>query len=164
MYIIWAVIIAVALLIEFLAPDIVAVWFSISAVVAMILVPFDVAVEWQVLTFFVLSVLLLLLARPFAKRFIRTETTPTNADAEIGRKYKLLKPVVEGRSEIQINDIPWTVICEDQLEAGAMVEIFDKVGNRFHVKDVNKVEKASVTNDEVANTKPAAKKNKKSED
>lgn len=141
MLIFWSIVIATALLVEFSTYALVSVWFSVGGISALILAVFDVPWYWQFLIFFVVSFAFLASLRPFVKKFIKTKTVPTNIDAEIGKKYKLTTNIVDGRGEIQIDDVPWTVVMadgEDQkgLKSGDTIEIVALEGNKYIVKGV----------------------------
>ena len=71
--------------------------------------------------------------RPLVKKFIKTKTTPTNLDMQIGKQFKLLEDIKEGRSQIKIHDIIWTVSCEDNLKKGDTVEVQGMEGNKYIV-------------------------------
>ena len=138
MIIIWSIVIAAALLIEFLTYDLVSSWFAVGGIAALITATFA-NVWWQILVFFLVSLACIAFLRRYLKRFLKTDTTPTNLDANIGHKVDLLKDVKDGRSEIKINDITWTVSCEDKLKAGDKVVIIGMAGNKFIVRDISKV-------------------------
>jgi len=138
MVIVWSIIIAIALLIEFLTYSFYSAWFAAGGVAALISAPCGLDWPWQILVFFVVSLGFLLGLRPFVAKFVRTKTTPTNLDANVGLKVKLLKDVRDGRSEIKLNDIIWTVACDAELKEGASVEITGMSGNKYLVKDIVK--------------------------
>ena len=134
MVIVWAIVIAVALLIEFVTYEFYSTWFAGGGLIAMILASVDVSLEWQIIVFVVSSLALLLSMRPFVKRFIRTESVPTNADSNIGKVVKLASAIVEGKGTIKISDVVWTAVCAEPLEAGVKVVITEISGNKYIVK------------------------------
>jgi len=139
MIIVWSVIVALAFLLEFLMYNMVSTWFAFGGIVALISAPFDLFWPWQILIFVTSSLIFLLAFRPFAVRFIKTKTTPTNLDANVGMKVKLLKDSDDGKSEIQINDIVWKVACPEGSKIGDVMFITGMQGNKYIV-DVNKKE------------------------
>ena len=138
MIIVWAVVIAMALLIEFLTYSMVTTWFAAGGVIALITAPCGLYYPWQILIFFVVSLSCLLFLRKYAVKLMHTKTTPTNLDINIGKQFKLLKDVKDGRSEIKINDIIWTVACDAELKTGEMVRVSDMAGNKYIVEEVKK--------------------------
>jgi membrane protein implicated in regulation of membrane protease activity len=139
MIIIWALVVGLALFIEFMINDFTSVWFSVGGLAALVTVPMGLPWPWQILVFVVVSFLFLLSLRPLTRKFIKVKTTPTNVDACIGTTHKLLKDIDEdGRGEIKIADTFWTVKCPENLKIGSMVEITGVDGNKYIVKGVLK--------------------------
>jgi membrane protein implicated in regulation of membrane protease activity len=138
MVVIWAVVIAAALYIEFSTGDLTSVWFVVGGIAALVCVPLGVDIIWQLLVFFVVSLAFLLSLRPLTRRFVNKKTIPTNLDINIGKSFKLLKDVKDGRSEIQIHDVIWTVSFTDEaynvLKTGASVVVVGMDGNKYIVK------------------------------
>jgi len=140
MLIVWSVVIAAALLAEFLMYNFVSSWFAVGGFAALISAPAGLFWPWQILVFFGVSFIFLLSLRPVAKRFIdkRNQTVPTNLDANVGIQVKLTKDCEDGISEILIGDTFWKVVCPDGLKTGDKVEISGMKGNKYIVKGVSK--------------------------
>jgi len=138
MLIIWAIVIAASLMVEFIVPCFVSVWFSAGGIAALITLAARGPWWLQLLLFFVVSLAFLLALRPLVKKFVKTRTTPTNLDANIGKIVKLLKDVKDDRSEIKLDDILWTVACKDDLSAGTLVTITGMEGNKYIVQKEDK--------------------------
>ena len=135
MIIVWSVVIAAALLAEFLIYNLVSTWFAVGGIAGLISAVCKIAYYWQILVFVGVSFLFLLSLRPICVKFMKNKTVPTNLDVNLGKKFKLLKPVAEGVSEIKIHDVVWTVECGDALAVDALVEIVGMQGNRYIVKE-----------------------------
>ena len=140
MIIVWAVVIAVTLVVEFITVHLISVWFSVGGIAALIAAACGAASGWQVLIFFVVSLVFILSLRRLTVKFLKTKTTPTNLDANIGMKVKLLKDVADNTSEIKILDTVWTVSCEHALKSGDEVEITGMAGSKYIVRDINNKE------------------------
>lgn len=136
MIVVWAVVMAFTLLLEFFTVDFFASCFSLGALVALILAACGVNVYWQVAVFFVLTVVALCVARPLMKRWLKKPTVPTNVDQNFGKKVRLLADVVDGTSSIKINDVVWKVACEANLKQNDEVTIERVEGNKMIVKPV----------------------------
>ena len=136
MIVVWAVVMALTLLLEFFTVDFFASCFSVGALVALILAACHVNIYWQVSVFFVVTVVALCTARPLLKRLIKKPTVPTNVDQNFGKKVRLLADVVDGESTIKINDVIWKVTCEANLKQNAEVMIERVEGNKMVVKPV----------------------------
>jgi len=133
--IIWAVVIAAALLLEFLTYEFYTAWFSVGGLAALIMAACEVDLHWQIIVFVLLSTALLLSLRPIVKRFVSTETVPTNLDANIGKAFKLLEDVSDNKSTIKINDVVWNVKCDAVLKTGQEIIITGMHGNKYIVKE-----------------------------
>ena len=159
MIVIWAVVLAFTLLLEFFTVDFFACCFAAGAVVPLILAACGVNVYWQVGVFFVMTILALCAARPLLKRFIKRPTVPTNVDQNFGKTARLLGDVVEGQSSIKINDVVWTVACEVPLKQNDEVVIERVEGNKMIVRPVSAEINAIVENAQAA-AAPAKKAKK----
>jgi membrane protein implicated in regulation of membrane protease activity len=140
--IVWACIVATALLVEFFTFDFSAVCLAVAGIVTVILAFFNVSLEWQIPIFIVLSIVLIIFVRPICKKFIKNQTTPTNMDANIGKVLRLTADVIDEHSTAELNGVVWTVICEKALKKGDKVEIVGTEGNKLVVKENNIVANA----------------------
>ena len=146
MIIVWAVVIAAAIIVETQTYALVSAWFIGGGVIALTFAMIDqwaantIWVEWQmqIIYFIVVSLGLLLGLRPFTKRFLKTDTVPTNADVHIGKKFKLASDVKGGRSTIEINDVVWTVQVDCDCKAGEPVILKELSGNKYIAECIKK--------------------------
>ena len=161
MYIVWSCVIALALLIEFLTFDLITIWFAGGGIIALILAACGVLWMYQLAAFFVVSLICILLLRNIFKKYIHIKTTPTNIDVNIGHRARLLSDVIDGKSEIKINDIFWTVVCEQDLKAGETVEITGINGNKFSVVKAQQEDKKNQDKEVISETKTKVSATKK---
>ena len=134
MVIIWAIVIAAALVFEFVTYGFVSIWFAGGGLVSIILAACGVGVDLQIILFIVVSGVLLVSMRPIVKKLTKTEKVPTNADVNIGKTFKLASGIKEGRGIVKINDVIWTVVCDDALKEGEQVVITEISGNKYIAK------------------------------
>ena len=80
MMFIWLAVIVVTLIIEIITQGLTTIWFSIGAAAAAIANNWEPPLWIQIAIFCVVSILFMLLARPFAQRMMRNTITPTNID------------------------------------------------------------------------------------
>ncbi|MEG2813438.1 MAG: NfeD family protein [Oscillospiraceae bacterium] len=64
----------------------VCVWFAAGALAAFIISLFGGSLVWQLASFVIVSILLLILTRPIIKKSTHKEISHTNADSIIGEK------------------------------------------------------------------------------
>ena len=134
--IIWASVIAIALLLEFITYEFYTSWFAVGGIVAIILAAVGVSVEWQFIAFVSSSTLLLFIFRPVVKRYLGTRTIPTNLDANFGKEVRLLEDVVDGKTTIKVFGVTWVAECKEELKAGDMVIIRGTQGNKYTVEKI----------------------------
>ena len=156
MIVIWAVTMAATLLLEFFTVDFFACCISFGAAVALILAACKVDLVWQILVFFVLSIVAICATRPLVKRFLKKPTVPTNIDQNFGKTARLLGDVVDGVSSIKINDVVWQVACDTALKQNDVVTIERVEGNKMIVKPAEANAKTSAETKTSADVKTAA--------
>ena len=85
----WLVLLVVLLVIEIITVGLTTIWGAGGALAALILNILDVPFAGQVVTFFVVTILLLVFTRPFAMRFINTRRLKTNYEGIIGKTIRI---------------------------------------------------------------------------
>ena len=81
---VWLIVFIVLTAIEMATFQLVTIWFAVGAVAAFITSLFSTSLEIQLIVFLAVSMLLLILVRPIAGRFLQTKTVKTNVDSLIG--------------------------------------------------------------------------------
>ena len=136
---IWLGVVAVSLIIEFVTMELVSVWISIGALVALILAAFGVGYEIQIITMIVVSIACILGLRKVTLKFLNRNKDKTNLDLIVGTKTKLLTPITEDEmGSVKINGVVWSACTENlsQIEKGSFVEVEGVEGNKLIVKKV----------------------------
>lgn len=135
---IWLGVIIVTVAYEFLSYELESIWFTIGAVVALILSFFEnIFKPWiQLLVFGVVSVVMLFSLRKWAKKIVSSEFIPTNADSLIGKEITISGINSENVIEAKVNGIIWNVQTEnnENLEIGETVIIKRINGNKLIVE------------------------------
>ncbi len=131
----------VSVIVEVVTLDLVAVWFSVGAVVPFILsVIGGVPLEIELSIFLAVSVLLIVFVRKYAQKLLfKNMNTKTNVQAQEGKRYRLLEDTdFEKNGSIKINDVVWTAVSEngEAISKGELVEIVRIEGNKMVVKRV----------------------------
>lgn len=139
--IVWAILIVVAIIVELSTVTLTSIWFAIGAVVALLLAIFDVGPLWQVLSFIVISALLLLATRPLAKKLNEKDVIKTNSDKIISMIGVVTKEIAVGEiGEVKVNLELWRAISADStpIKVGEQVIINSLNGNKVLVSRVTK--------------------------
>ena len=136
---VWLVAMIVLLIIEGIVPGLVSIWFAIGAFAAMISAILGAPLWLQVLWFFAVSILTLCLTRPFAKKYVNSRATPTNADMLIGKVRVVTEDIdnVLGTGAVTVGGKVWTARTEEpdgKAETGKVMTVVRIDGVKLIVK------------------------------
>ena len=136
---VWLVAMIVLLIIEGIVPGLVSIWFAIGAFAAMISAILGAPLWLQVLWFFAVSILTLCLTRPFAKKYVNSRATPTNADMLIGKECVVTEAIdnVLGTGAVTVGGKVWTARTEEpdgKAETGKVMTVVKIEGVKLIVK------------------------------
>ena len=134
----WWVVGLILVTIEMLLPGVVFLWLGIAAfaVGAIMLALPDMAWNWQVGIFSVLSVVSLVAGRMYLKRNpIETDDATLNRRGEqyVGRAFTLEEAIINGRGKLNVDDTTWRVEGED-LPEGTTVTVTGVDGVMLRVR------------------------------
>jgi membrane protein implicated in regulation of membrane protease activity len=106
----WLGAMIVLLIVEALAPGLVSIWFALGALAAMISSMLGAPLWLQLVWFFLVSVVSLLLTRPLAKKYVNGRAVPTNADMAIGKDCVVTETIdnVRGTGAVSVGGKIWT--------------------------------------------------------
>ncbi len=138
---IWVGILVATLLIEVeTAGTLVSIWFSLGALVALIVFWLGGPIPLQVIMFLAVAVVSLLAIRPLASNYFRGNIVPTNQDRIIGAQATLLVPITSTSwGQVKVFGSVWSAqsIDKKSIEAGQLVEVIAIEGAKLIVKAVN---------------------------
>ena len=108
--IIWIALAVVFAIVEAATAQIVTIWFAVGAVGAIVANLLGAKILVQFLVFVALSVLTLVVARPFLVKFTKTKVQPTNLDMCIGQEALVLEEInnTTGTGQAKIRGNIWT--------------------------------------------------------
>lgn len=136
----WLIAFVVLIGIEIATMALTTIWFAGGAIVAFLLSLFDTSVEFQLAAFVVTSFLLLFLTRPFASKYVNSQTVKTNAAGLIGKKARVTTRIdnEQGTGTAVVEGQEWTARAEKPencYEAGTMVRIREIQGVKLIVEE-----------------------------
>jgi len=134
---IWLAVLVVTLIVEFVTLDLVSVWISLGAFVAMILAACKVGFEIQIAVAVVIAVGCILGLRKVALKWLNRTKEKTNMELIIGKKVKLLTKITEDEmGTVKINGIVYSVKEKDdnEVEENSYVVIEKIEGNKLIVR------------------------------
>lgn len=135
----WLVLLIILLIIEIITVGLTSIWAAGGALVALLLSICEVSIVWQVVAFFLVTIVLLCFTRPFAIRFINSKREKTNYEGIIGKTVRIAERVdnIEQTGMAVVNGQEWTVRSADDgeiLEAGTLAKVVNITGVKLIVK------------------------------
>ncbi|MCR4605177.1 MAG: NfeD family protein [Eubacterium sp.] len=135
---IWLGVVIFTLIVEIMTQGLTTIWFSIGAAVAAVSIIWNAPIWLQIAIFCVLSVVIMLLARPFAKRMMQSNITPTNIDRLISEKAVVIKEINNKKEsgQVSVRDLEWLARSADDsvIEKGETVTILRIEGVKLIVE------------------------------
>ena len=136
----WIAILIVSIIVEVAtASALISMWFvagSIGAIIASLL---NISFIWQIIIFFIISGVFLIVFRPMAMENARGNFVATNADRAIGRQTELLKEITnDSWGQVKIDGVIWnaTTIDSTPIKSNEIVEILAIEGSKLIVKKI----------------------------
>ena len=140
----WLIAALILAVIEALTLGLTTIWFAGGALAAVIAALLDAPVAAQVVIFVVVSLLLLVLTRPWALRHFKRGLEHTNIDAVVGREALVtgeIRPFETG--EVRLNGLAWGARSRDNRETlpeGTPVRVVSVEGVKLIVVPKDKEE------------------------
>lgn len=110
MVFVWLFVIVAAIVLEASTVSLVSIWFVPSACISMILALCDVKLWIQLMVFFAVFLLLMVILRPVFKKNMGLKIVPTNADTLIGMQAVVIEPIdnLHAKGQVKIRGQVWT--------------------------------------------------------
>jgi membrane protein implicated in regulation of membrane protease activity len=94
--------------------DLICIWFAVGALVSGILAWLKATTAIQFITFFVVSIGVMLIVRPLASKYLRGNVVATNSDRLIGMTATITKDITpESWGERTVAGMTWSCISID---------------------------------------------------
>ena len=147
MIIVWVAFIVISAIIELETQDLITIWFTLGAIVALIACALKADILVQFIIFLVVSGVAILCTRPLAKKMQEKEIIRTNADRVIGNfatVTKSIKPDTIG--EVKIDGRCWRAIPleNESFTEGDKVIIEAISGTKVIVSNIKKKEEINL--------------------
>ena len=126
--ILWLILLCVLLVIEIITLGLTTIWFAGGALAAFLAALAGGGDALQFGLFLGVSVILLLVTRPLAVRFLKKNKTATNAESLIGEQAVVTCGInnLQGEGQVQVRGMEWTArtLTDDEtIEKDAIVTI-----------------------------------------
>ena len=141
MWQIWLIIAGVCLIIEIITTGFLVFWFSLGALLAMIVSLFTDNIIIQTTLFIISSTILIFATKPFLKKFAKhDESVKTNVYSIIGKTGIVTTDIdsINGNGQIKVDGEIWSAIGEKELtiSKGTEVEIKEIKGVKAIVSPI----------------------------
>ena len=137
--IIWLVVLAILLVIEFLTLGLTTVWFARGALVAFLVSLAGGPLWLQLLLFIAVSVVLLLFTRPLAVKYLNKDVQKTNVDSIPGQKGIVTATIdnLKAEGQVTIQGMEWTARAKNgnTIEKGKVVRVTAVEGVKLIVEE-----------------------------
>ena len=137
--IVWLVLMIVFVIAEASTVQLMCIWFAAGSLAAMVISLLGGELWLQILVFFTLSIVLLALLWPMARKHLKPKLVATNADALVGKVCAVteaIDPVEGGR--VKLGDVTWSARAEgaETIPAGKLVKVLKIQGAKVYVEEV----------------------------
>lgn len=136
---IWLTLAIVFAITEVVTVGLTTIWFSLGALVSLLLVICGIDnITVQIVVFVLVSLLSLIATRPLVKKYINKKVQPTNADRCIGKEAFVTEEInnVLSKGAVKVNGVEWSARSEDNsvIEIGKKVKIISIDGVKVIVQ------------------------------
>lgn len=117
-YVYWLVLFIIFVLFEIITLGLTTIWFAGGSLAALIASLLGANLIVQIIIFLIVSLLLLFVTRPYAKRYINNNTTKTNVDGLTGKTAKVIEDInnINATGTVMVNGLEWTARSVDDTE------------------------------------------------
>lgn len=138
---VWLILLVVLLGIELATMGLTTIWFAGGALAAFLSTLLGASPTVQRTIFVVLSLVLLIITRPLALRYMKGGHEKTNVESLIGKIAVVSSEInnLAGTGEVKIGDITWMVRSRDDrqiIPAGSKVRICAIEGVKLMVEEI----------------------------
>lgn len=139
---VWIIVIVVACIMEWATQvQLISIWAALGGIVALILEIAGIGKEIQVVVFFAVTIIAIVLTRPLARKMTGFIKTPTNADMNIEKIGKVTKIVDEelGIMRVKVENNDWSATTENKsvLPVGTEIVVQAIEGVKLIVKPIS---------------------------
>lgn len=141
MPIIWLIVFAILIIIEFLTMGLTTIWFACGAIIACLASAFGWPLWLQIIFFVVVSAVLLIFTRPIALKYFNRSRTKTNVEGIVGKQAVVTSEIdnVRATGQVKIDGMDWSARSENgaNIAKDSIVTIVRVEGVKLIVKEEN---------------------------
>ena len=137
----WFITFLILLVIELITVNLVTVWFVVGALFAFVVSLFINNVILEVFAFILISVVMLVITRPFFKKLRKKERVALNSERIIGQCGLVLRAIDKHHpGEVKVMGSIWTAISDEKIAVDEEVIILEIDGVKVNLEKVNQKE------------------------
>lgn len=133
----WFIVFLILLLIELCTINLVSIWFAIGTLGALVTAYFIDNIMVQIVVFILLSVIALLITKPFVAKVRKRKIIPTNLDRVIGKEGVVTKEILKNSyGEVKVSGNKWTATSKKEIKEGKEIKVLKIEGVKLLVEEI----------------------------
>ena len=138
----WLLAAAAFLVLEMLTMGLTSIWFAGGALVGAVVARMGLSLGIQVAAFVVVSIVLLMLTRPLAGKYLNSRTVKTNADSLVGEACVVTQTIdnLKAQGQVLIRGQVWTARSTKEdlvIPEDSRVKVIEISGVKLMVEPVS---------------------------
>ena len=134
----WLILFVATLIVEIVTMGLTSIWFAGGALAAWVSTLLGASTVVQIVVFVLVSLLLLVLTRPYAVKYFNKDRVKTNAESLIGQYAIVMEDIDTLKSEgrVEVKGLEWAARTKEpdgQIEKGSVVLIHEIQGVKLIV-------------------------------
>ena len=122
---VWGALMILFLIVEGATAGLASIWFALGALAALVAALLKAPIWLQIVLFLIVSIAVLILTRPLARKYINSRSQATNADRVIGMTGRVRETIdnIAGTGAVFVGGKLWTARTADSeiIPEGALV-------------------------------------------
>jgi len=134
---VWTLILVVSIIVEVITIDLVSIWFSVGAVVALVCNLLGLNQTGQIIIFAFVSIICIIASRPIVKKYLKGNIVSTNLDRVIGKHCLVTETITaDQKGEVKVMGKLWsaTSLNNEVITVGEYAEVLSIEGAHVVVK------------------------------
>ena len=136
----WLMAFIILVVMEFLTMGLTTIWFAIGALTAFFASLFGVSFWIQIILFLVVSLVVLVVYRPLAVKYVNSKRTKTNVDDLVGKEAKVTEKIdnLNQTGRVVLNGMDWSArtTIGGTIDVDTIVKVIEVKGVKLIVEPV----------------------------
>lgn len=136
----WLMAFIILVVMEFLTMGLTTIWFAIGALAAFFASLFGATLWVQIILFLVISLVVLVVYRPLAVKYVNSRRTRTNVDDLLGKEAKVTERIdnINQTGRVVLNGMDWSArtTIGGTIDVDTIVKVIEVQGVKLIVEPV----------------------------